>query len=514
MPALALGVAMLLLTGLAGCGDLGGEVRSAASPLPTRVSPPPGTVDPATRPELSRFYAQTVQWSSCHGSFQCATVLVPQDWDQPDGATLRLAMLRLRAGGRRLGSLVINPGGPGASGVEYAKVARNRFGASVREHFDIVGFDPRGTAGSSPVACLPADKLDAFFASDATPRTQAEEQRFFSEERAWAAACQTHTGALLAHLDTRSVARDLDVIRAVLGDATLSYFGASYGTYLGAWYAQLFPWRVGRLVLDGAVNPESTAEQYSEGQAKGFSGAIKAYLQNCLNADGCPLRGTADEAMAQLVRLAADARDHPLRTDGSRKLTAALFLYAVGVGAYTDELWPSLTMGLQQAVHGDGTGLLSLADEYLGRDGSGHYDETLIESSATFCLDHGDERSVDQMRADAARWGQEYPPLGAQIGWGGFTCKDWPIPAVLTPQKLSAVGAAPILVVGNTGDPATPYAWAQALASQLTSGRLLTWDGEGHTSYRRGSRCIDAAVENYLIGGVLPGAGTVCGARS
>jgi pimeloyl-ACP methyl ester carboxylesterase len=327
----------------------------------------------------------------------------------------------------------------------------------------------------------------------------------------FAAACEKNSGPLLRHVDTISVAKDMDVLRAALGDQTLAYFGASYGTYIGAWYAQLFPWRVGRFVLDGAVDPTLTSAQYIAGQAEGFTRALRAFVSNCQSEKGCPLRGSLLDGLNQVGSLVAAADSKPLSTDSGRELTQNLMITGIAQALYDDQFYPVLEIGLQKAMNGDGTDLLRLADVYYQRDESGRYGQTISANPAIFCLDVPETRTPTQIAADAAALGRRFPPLGDSLAWGAMSCAEWPIPAVVPHRKLTAAGAAPILVLGTTGDPATPYEWAQSLSSQLSSATLLTWNGDVHTAYNRGNRCVDDAVETYLLTGTMPAKGTRCG---
>ena len=505
---LAAVLAVAALT-LSGCsvpfGTSGPEPRT-----PTAGTSAPPAKDPAALPAYAAFYGQQLVWQGCGDSLECTKVTVPVDWDAPSGATLGLNVVRRRAAGSRIGSLLINPGGPGVAGADWVKKQSALFGTALRDAFDLVGWDPRGTGESSGIRCLADDRLDAFFATDMTPDDASERAADVTVNSEMAAACRAHSGALFSHVDTLSTVKDMDVLRAVLGDRTLSYFGASYGTFLGAWYAQLFPWRVGRLVLDGAVDPSMDAKTYIAGQAMGFDRAVSAYLADCLHEQGCPFRGTPQEARDQLSALLESADSRPLRTSSSRQLTQSLTATGIAYGMYAKGLWKSLSQALTKALQGDGTALLAMADAYNERDAKGHYGGTLQAYSPIYCLDHPDDRTLDEMAADAAELGRRYPPLGDFVGWGAIGCLDWPVKPVLTPQRLTAPGAAPILVVGSTGDPATPYEWAQSLASQLSSGHLLTREGTGHTAYLEGSACINDAVEAYLVAGDVPKQGTTC----
>lgn len=508
-PLTALSAAAAVVLTMAGCSASFGGGPEPKAPTPG-TSPPPAA-DPATQPAYAAFYGQQPAWKDCDSSMQCTKVTVPVDWSAPGGATLALNVVRRRASGSRIGSLLINPGGPGVAGADWLRQASSMYGRSLRDAFDLVGWDPRGTGDSGGIRCLPDDRLDSYFSQDATPDDAAERSTAAAANREFAAGCRSHAGALFEHVDTLSTVKDMDVLRAVLGDRTLSYFGASYGTFLGAWYAQTFPWRVGRMVLDGAVDPSLAAKDYVAGQAMGFDRAITAYLEDCLHQQGCPWRGTQAEARSQLGALLQTTDSQPLRTSsGGRQLTQSLMATGIAWGMYTPSAWKTLNEALTKALQGDGTALLKLADQYDERDDKGHYGGTLQAYSPIYCLDHPETRTLDQIAADAAELGRRYSPLGDFVGWGAVSCLGWPARAVLTPQRLTAVGAAPILVVGTTGDPATPYEWAKALASQLSSGRLLTREGSGHTAYRENSSCIDSAVESYLVAGDLPKEGTVC----
>lgn len=476
------------------------------------ASPSASPVDPATDPQFAAFYGQKVTWTGCKDGSECAKVTVPVDWAAPSGATLKLALIRQKAKGKRLGSMLFNPGGPGVSTVNWLREGGfSSFGKAIRNSYDIVGWDTRGVGSSDPVTCLPNSALDRFFSEDATPDTPAEEATFTADTKAYVAACQANTGALLKHVDTISTAKDMDVLRAVLGDSVLTYMGASYGTYMGAWYAQEFPWRVGRLVLDGAIDPSLTSAQFAQGQAQGFARAVQGYVDDCLRKRDCPLKGTREDAYSQLAALSAKIDARPLRTDSGRPLTQALFNTGLLQGMYSQQLWPLVTTALTEAFKGNGTTmLLVLADLYNERDDNGTYGQALQATATVYCLDHPETRTVDQIAADSAALKAAYPPFGDVIGWGSVACSLWPYPGVTPTQKLTAEGARPILVVGTTQDPATPYEWAQALASQLSSGHLLTRKGQGHTGYNQGSTCTDRAVEAYLVGGVVPKDGTVC----
>jgi pimeloyl-ACP methyl ester carboxylesterase len=504
---------VVLALGLSSCTFPDSDAKPSASAvkLPAASSPPDGVLDPAVDPTLAKYYQQKVDWTDCGDDYVCTKITVPLDWTKPAGDTIQIAATKLPASGKKLGSMLINPGGPGASGIDYAKVASQAFGEPILRNYDIVGFDPRGIGQSDPVACLSDSQLDAYVAADSTPDTPAELAASVTELKQFARACEVHTGALLDQVDTLSTVHDLDVIRAVVGDDVLNYHGASYGTYIGAWYAQTFPWRVGRMVLDGAVDPSLTSKQYVAGQAEGFSRALKGYVKDCQSQSGCPLRGSLQDGLNQIGTMVDRADSVPLKTnEANRPLTQNLMVTGIAQALYSESLWPSLTIGLTKAMSGDGTDLLALADVYLERDSKGHFGQTIAANPAIFCLDVPETRTPEQIGVDAAELQKQFPPLGGTIGWGALSCAEWPLKAVMPREKLSAEGAAPILVLGTVDDPATPYEWAESLASQLSSGRLLTWEGTMHTAYHQGSDCIDDKVESYMLTGALPAVGTRC----
>jgi pimeloyl-ACP methyl ester carboxylesterase len=465
----------------------------------------------APSPDLARYYAQKLTWAGCGDSFQCSELTVPIDYAHPGGDDIRLSVIRLRASGHRLGSLVVNPGGPGGSGVDYARAARSQFTAPLRETFDIVGFDPRGVGASAPVHCLSGPQLDTFFAADPTPDTPVEEQAYVKSQRAFGAGCEKLSGKLLPFVSTVDAARDMDVLRAALGDPRLYYLGSSYGTFLGATYAGLFPSRVGRLVLDGAIDPTLTNEKLVLGQAKGFQVALDSFIADCQKRSDCPLPGGPSAAESRIAALlkSLDATPEPSGQTG-RPLTEGLAVLGISEALYAPEFLDALLRtGLQQAFDGNGSTLLRLADFYTERNANGSYPNLLEANIAINCADKGSDQSVADVQKVMPDFVKASPVFGPPLAWADIACTGWPVrPGLSAP--IHAPGAAPIVVVGTTRDPATPYAWAQALAAQLDSGRLLTFDGDGHTGYNRGSSCINRAVEVFLVQGTLPAKGLVC----
>lgn len=487
---------------------------SAAALLLTACSSGSTTADdPSPTPVsgIDAIYAQDVDWTDC-GDLECADVVVPMDWNEPDGDTIAIAVNRRAATGERIGSLLVNPGGPGASGLDLVEnFSLYGFGAAIGEQYDVIGFDPRGVGESEPVTCLDDDALDAYFASDTTD-DEAGYAESVARVAAFGQACLDNTGEFLQHVGTTQAAKDMDVLRAVLGEDSLDYLGFSYGTFLGTTYAALFPERVGRMVLDGAVDPGVSATEDAKVQATGFENAMRAYVADCLAGSTCPLTGTVDDGVAQIVGLLDSLATAPLPTgDDDRPLTAALGFVGLIQPLYAQEIWPYLTMSLDAAINeGDGSMLLYWADYYLDRGEDGHYTSNANSAIvAITCADSGStELTYAEYQSQVADIATVAPTMAAFFA--GPTCPSWPVAAEGTLDDYSAAGAAPILVVGTTNDPATPYVWAQGLTATLESATLLTYQGEGHTAYGSSNSCVLDAVDAYLIDGTVPAEGTAC----
>jgi pimeloyl-ACP methyl ester carboxylesterase len=507
---LALVLASALLAACQGGGgaEPAGEPPSGAGRQSTSSAPQPPT--PAA---LRSFYTQRLRWSDCGGEFECATLRAPLDYANPGRGEVDIALTRLPANDpdMRVGALLVNPGGPGGSGIEYAREARTRLTKPVRGRFDIIGFDPRGVASSDPVRCQSDQKTDAWLAADASPDDVAEERRLEDLSRTFAQRCRARAGPLLAHMSTQDAARDLDLMRAALGEQQLFYLGKSYGTFLGATYAELFPRRVGRVVLDGAIDPRLSAEELSRGQAEGFELALQAFIADCVRRD-CPLGGSRDEGLRRLNELLAAIDRTPLTTaDPVRELTQSLAVLGIAVPLYDRPSWTILRAALADALDGDGTTLLTLSDLYTDRQEDGRYGNNSNDAIyAVNCLDRPDDAPVEEARQLAARLRNASPLFGPYIAWSNRPCASWPVKPAGAPLTIRAEGAKPILVVGTTRDPATPYSWAEGLAEQLASGVLLSYDGDGHTAYAQGDDCVDQTVEAYLIEGKVPADGTRC----
>jgi pimeloyl-ACP methyl ester carboxylesterase len=465
---------------------------------------------------LAGYYAQRLRWTPCDNGFQCTRLVVPFDYSRAGWKRFSLPVVKLSAAGpgRRIGSLIVNPGGPGESGVQYAEQARGAVSAAVRARFDVVGFDPRGVGGSQPaVHCMTGPQFDRYFETSDTPDTAAQLAAIVSESKLFARECAKNAAALLPYIGTRSAAQDLDVLRAALGERQLSYLGKSYGTYLGAWYAQLFPRHVRALVLDGALDPDATSADINITQAQGFEVALRSFTANCLRSTGCPLGhgSNVGAGIARLQGLLDRATRTPLANDlgDGRPANGALLLEGVLAALYSKASWPTLRTALQNAFGGDGTLLIQLSDALLERGSGGSYSNLADANMSINCVDRPWPHALSAWRSTAARAERLAPQFGEAIVWGSLPCAYWPVKSALLP-RITATGTRPILVVGTTRDPATPYRWAQTLARELRSGVLLGWNGDGHTAYMMGSSCVDSAVNGYLINGVVPRSGTVC----
>jgi len=491
-------------------GSSAAATAQASVPIAGPAGPPPTT--------LAGYYAQTLRWQPCDKVFQCSRLLVPFDYRRPAWRRFSLPVIRLRATdpGKRLGSLVVNPGGPGGSGISYAMQARTEIAAPVRARFDVVGFDPRGAGASEPaVHCLSGPQLDTYFSTNENLTGPAHLAPVVAEAKVFARGCGRESGTLLPWVGTRNAARDMDVLRAALGDAKLTYLGKSYGTYLGTWYAQLFPSHVRALVLDGAIDPGSSSLRMNIVQGQGFEVALHAFVADCVARAGCPVgRGPVAAGLARIQGLISRATAHPLINNlSSQRADGALVLNGIATALYSQAYWPTLREALASAFRGDATVLVELANALYERNSSGQYSNLADANTAVDCLDRPWPARLATWRSAAAAAARAAPLFGAPIMWGSLPCAFWPVrPALQVP--IRAAGAPPILVVGTLRDPATPYRWAQALAGDLSSGVLLGWNGDGHTAYGEGSACVDTIVNDYLIDLSVPHSGMVCSLRS
>ncbi|MEU7061128.1 alpha/beta hydrolase [Streptomyces sp. NPDC046197] len=498
---------------LAACGLLSAALypgTAPASPAATRSAR--HAAEAAVPPELRRYYQQNLHWSRCPDtrSFQCATMKVPLDYARPGAGDILLKVTRKKAtgNGARIGSLLVNPGGPGESAIHYlVDGGADSFSPAVRASYDLVATDPRGVGDSTPVNCKSGThaipmKFGLHPAADA-----AKISTYDAEFEQVAAACARHAGQLLPHVGTLEAARDMDVLRALLGDDRLHYVGFSYGTYLGATYADLFPSRVGRLVLDGAVDPALDGYRQILETAAGYQAAWKSFAADCATLTDCPLGHSVEAISRGLDTLRRSLDRTPLRRGKDISVTGEDLITAITTALTTPALWKQLRAALRGVLAGDTTALQQLLGR--GEDAAGNSAYALY---AVGCLSStfAPRLTPAQARAALPQFLRASPQFGESLVASLMLCSHWPIRPAQSAHPVTASGASPILVVGTTRDPRTPYPWAKALARQLSSGRLLTYDADGHTAYHTGSTCIDTAIDRYLTRGQLPPTGTVC----
>lgn len=447
-------------------------------------------------------------------SYDCGQLAVPVDYADPNGPTLALSLVRARLSGQhdRIGSLVVNPGGPGGSGIDLGVGLSLSLPSDLLDRFDLVGFDPRGVGDSAALTCLDSAQKDARAASPPSPTTAAQIAEFTDQTDQFATNCQANYPAL-EHLNTVETARDLDLIRGALGDDRLTYLGYSYGTELGAVYATLFPGRVRALVLDGAVDPTLDDAESDRQQAGGFENAYDRFIQHCIaQGAGCPMGADPGGMVTTLLAQTATSPIRSPKPAETRQATDGIVMTAIVSAMYDTASWDQLSEAVAAAANGDPTGLFALADSYNGRfvdlSGNVHYNNLLDANTAISCNDSTEIVSLKQVESYSTTWAKQYPMFGGSFAWSLYTCTPWPTRRHPLPT-ISAAGAAPSLVIGTTNDPATPYPGAVNLTKALGSARLLTWNGDGHTAYPK-TPCVTDAVDDYLIALTLPAEGTVC----
>lgn len=495
--------AVVLATTLSGCG------MSLFFPVIEESTPVPVDVDASLEP----FYSQVLRWDQC-GEFLCSTARAPLDWDDPSADEIELALIRRPAEEEKVGSLLLNPGGPGVSGYDFVVSSLDvAVTEAIQDRYDIVGFDPRGVGRSTAVSCFAPEELDSLLygvppgsrGSNAWITGQNELTHAFGQ------ACLAKTGPLLAHVDTVSAARDLDLLRAILGEEQLDYLGYSYGAYLGTVYAGTYPDKVGRMVLDGAIDPSLGEAQLTLAQAQGVETALRSYLAACIPAATCPFQGTVDDGMARVRDILDAVSKNPIPSTDGRTVGADTLLVAIAAPLYSAETWPALDTLFSTVLAGQAEFALTLVDGYYGRTPEGTYTGNLFEAlRAVRCLDYPAQNNVSVMKEQGRALTDAAPYLGPYFAYSDLSCLSWPFASENVPAPIAATGAEPILVLGTTNDPSTPYQWAVNVASQLESGILVSRQGDGHTAFNKGNACVDATVEQYLIDGVVPAADVVC----
>jgi pimeloyl-ACP methyl ester carboxylesterase len=449
-----------------------------------------------------------IAWTDCGGGFQCGSLSVPLDYSNPTADTIKIALVKKPAtdSASRIGSLLTNPGGPGASGIDFVRSELKLF-TNLNTRFDLIGFDPRGVGQSAPVRCLNGNARANYDALDSVLDDLAEKAAALQAAKAYAAACATNSGKVLPFVDTVSAAKDMDLIRIALGDAKLSYYGVSYGTFLGDTYAHLFPTHVRGMVLDGVVDPKLSAIDLMLQQNAALQRSLDATLSACAASSTCQLRQLGDPA-TQLRALMQQIDSRPL-TVGSRQLTRALAVTAVAIALYEPSTWSEVDQGLTAAVHGDGSILLALSDLLTGRQPDGSYTNETDANFAVNCLDRPVPKDITAFDNLGHAFAQSSWLFGSWDQYAMTQCLYWPAKATGRVGPITADGAPPLLLVSATDDPITPYAWGQSVAQQIPSAVLLTRRGNGHWSYDK-STCAQQAEDDYLINLTTPAPGTVC----
>jgi pimeloyl-ACP methyl ester carboxylesterase len=504
-------VALVMALLASSCGLMSGSdstdrhgALAARGDSPTTT---PSTDAPSTTTTVPGPPVTPVQWTPC-GDLQCGSVTVPLDYSRPNGPTIQIAVARHPAEvpADRIGSLVINPGGPGVSGIDDLPSELSVLTPGLLDDFDIVSFDPRGVQRSDPVTCgsggSPSSNTSPL--PDPTPTSKATEEALVSNDQSYAKQCESDSASILPYVGTVDTAMDLDRIRAALGDATLTYIGHSYGTLLGATYAQMFPTHVRAMVLDGAIDPALSAQDTVIQQADSFEGALNNFFSWCQGSSSCGWNPSGDPTSA-LLALINQARQSPI-SDGSGRSAGPGEIYnALLDGLYSPEDWPTLGQALAEAAGGDSAAVLTMSDSYR-QDGSTNGSDA---AEAIWCLDHPVPRDVSDYSSIAATAAASAPVFGPLLAWGLLGCAVWSVPPTRVPAPTTASGAPPILVTGATSDPATPYQWAVNLSHELQKGYLLTWQGDSHVAYYYSS-CVRAVDQTYLISLTLPAPGMVC----
>jgi pimeloyl-ACP methyl ester carboxylesterase len=447
--------------------------------------------------------------------WECADMKAPLDWTKQDGKKIDIALIRVKAKDtkHRIGSLVFNFGGPGGSGVTTLPNLTPDSYMKLHSRYDLVSFDPRGVGASEGVVCLSDKANDAGRQIDSTPNTPAEVEQLTALGKKTSEGCEKKSGAVLAHVDTPSAARDMDLMRQILGDKKLNYFGISYGTLLGGVYAHLFPEHVGRAVSDAVVDPTVDPSELATSQAKGFELALGNFLEACAAAGKeCPTGTDPKKGADRVAALLKKLDEQPLPTQQGRKVNESTALGGISQALYSHSQWPALIAGLQEAMSGQSANtLLALADAQAGRNQQGRYSNSNPALNAITCVDKKQRYTLDDAQAKVRELREVAPIFGESGGWGMLGCTGWPVPGETDKPEVSAPGSAPILVIGNTGDPATPVEGAKRMADALGKGVgiNITNEGEGHGSYGH-SKCVTKTVDAYLLKDKVPSDGLVC----
>lgn len=471
-----------------------------------------------SRSEATGSDASSLDWGVCTGpasatgTLECATLAVPLDHDDPDGEQIELALARSRAAGdpsERIGSLVMNPGGPGGSGIEFLTSAAFVMPEEISSRFDLVSWDPRGVGQSSPVRCLDDEEKESQLEGDISPDTPKEERRAAEDQAELRAGCEGRNPEMIRHMSTADVAEDLEQIRIALGEEQLDYMGFSYGTAIGATYATLYGERVRSMVLDGAVSPTDSDLETAVTNAESFERSYEDFVAECDDDDTCPLGPDAEEALEEIR---ADLDRRPLEVDttsGTRELTRDLLDYATLAALYDPTLWRTTARAIADLDDGGAQVILALVDQQTGRQPDGSWDNSTDALAMVNCADSPERPTAADALDEAEEIADASRTFGGLLAPSMLACVDWPMAENPVPE-WSSESAPPILVVGTLGDPATPIEWAEQMADTLEGSVLLTYEGDGHTAFLSGGECVQDSVAAYLVDLDVPEEGTSC----
>lgn len=504
--------AAMLLVGCANPGgddagaDAGSDEAAAEPQTPTTV---PTDTLPADAEQYTQYYEQELDWSSCESSMMCAEVTVPMDYADPAGGEdLQIQIISSETAVDEGEYLLTNPGGPGSSGYDtVAQTANSAFSEELLERYDVIGFDPRGVHRSAPVTCLDDAEMDEY--REEVSGEELESDASFEAARQsaaeLAAQCETESGELLGHVDTLSAVRDMDVIRAALGQDEMNYLGFSYGTKLGVTYAEHYGQRVGRFVLDGMFDVSLDAHELNEQQALGFEDALENYAQWCTEQENCPIGDSVPEVVQGVQDLFAQVDESPAQSIDGRTINVSTLVSGFITPMYSRQSWPLLSEALTLAVvQGDFSAFQYFADLQAGREADGSYDWiSSFAFSAVMCLDYPMPEDPDQIDAEFEEVSESAPTFGPYLGHRAVLCEQWPADHVSEPWDPELAEVEEILFIGTTGDPATPVEWAENMHELVPQSSLIIRDGEGHLAYRTGNTCVDEAVDSYLLEGEL-----------
>ncbi|MDY5152459.1 alpha/beta hydrolase fold [Actinobaculum suis] len=509
-------VALVMPLALAGCGTgaLYGKDKqetSASAPGPQAGAESP-QIPAGPIPEgLEEFYNQPVEWKDCGPAAQCTDIQVPLDYAQPEGKTITVAMKKRVASGKKIGTLFVNPGGPGGSGIEMVDGINAFFSDKVLAAYDVVGFDPRGVGKSTPVKCLSDAELDRVLTASYPDDDPETPQKLDADLQTLSKGCDAQSGELLPYVGTNQAARDLDVMRALTGEEQLTYVGYSYGTLLGTQYMEYYPQNVGRMILDGAVDPSLGIQEMSVEQTAAFETVFRRFMADCLTREDCPFHGTVDEGIAQMQELLARAQTQPYEGEPGRPVNEGQVMTGLVTTMYDPDYWPiaRTAFGAMQK-HNDASTFQLMSDLTVGRKPDGSYDNS---SEANFAINCADYPAVTEAElAAGVEKAKDFPILGAMYV-GSDSCKFWSYHPDAVPGPFTGKGAPPVVVVGTRYDPATPYQWSENLAKALESAVLVTYEGDGHTAYNPDNQCIAAPLDKYLLEGTVPQDGLTCPAQ-